>query len=406
MKPCVLYVTHRVPFPPDRGDRIRTWNILKFLSRRATVDLACLADEPVSDSSMQELKRTVRRLVVVPHAGRWRYLAGTLSMLRGRTVTEGLFQCSTLHSIIQTWNRDTVYSAALASSSGMATYIQPPTTNAPDQTWVDLIDVDSQKWLDYSTASRWPMSQVYGCEGRRLRSLETRLAQQADRLLVVTDAERDLFHGFCPDAPVQAMSNGVDMDYFGPGNTEVQPYSCVFVGVMDYKPNVDAVCWFVRNVWPQIRRRYADATFNIVGKSPAVDVQALCQQDGVTVTGDVPDVRPWLHRAKCVVVPLRIARGVQNKVLEAMACARPVVSSPASLQGLDVEPGLHLLSAQNADEWMASVSDVFDDRSRAEDLGLAANAWVQTHHRWSACLEPLCELLTPAANSMESEVLP
>lgn len=329
-------------------------------------------------------------------------------MLRGRTVTEGLFRCGALKRIIQAWNHDTIYDAAIASSSGIADYVLPPNVTAGGQVWIDLIDVDSQKWLDYSAASAWPMSSVYRCEGRRLRALESRLASQADRLLVVTDAERQLFHSFHSDAPVQAVGNGVDTEYFGPGNSTVQKHSCVFVGVMDYKPNVDAVCWFVREVWPKIRSRFSDATFNIVGKSPAPEVTALGGTNGVTVTGPVPDVRPWLHQSSCVVVPLRIARGVQNKVLEAMACARPVICSPAPLQGLAVEPGLQLLEASTADEWFDSVATVFEDPGRAEELGVAANAWVQTNHRWDSCLQDVCELLQrrEESESTELEVTP
>jgi len=404
MKPRILHVTHRVPFPPDRGDRIRTWNILKFLAARADVDLACLADEPVEPSTMDELRRTVRRVAVVPHADARRYIRGAASLLCGQTVTEGLFRCGALTRIIRAWNQDTIYNAAIASSSGIASYILPPNVTTRGQVWVDLIDVDSQKWLDYSAASRWPMSAVYQTEGQRLRALESRLADEVDRLLVVTDAERQLFHSFHPAAPVQAIGNGVDTEFFGPGSTTVQPHNCVFVGVMDYKPNVDAVCWFVSEVWPEIRSRFSDATFNIVGKSPAPEVTALAEVDGVTVTGPVPDVRPWLHQATCVVVPLRIARGVQNKVLEAMACARPVICSPAPLQGLAVEPGLQLLKAETAEEWLDSVTTVFEDTGRAEELGVAANAWVQTHHRWESCLQDVCVLLQECRGSESTEL--
>jgi sugar transferase (PEP-CTERM/EpsH1 system associated) len=408
MKPRILYVTHRVPFPPDRGDRIRTWNILKFLAARADVDLACLADEPVEQSTMNELRRTARRVIVVPHGDFRRYLRGAASMLCGDTVTEGLFRCGALARIIKAWNHDTVYDAAIASSSGIADYVLPPNVTVRGQVWIDLIDVDSQKWLDYSAASRWPMSAVYQCEGVRLRALESRIAGQADRLLVVTDAERQLFHSFHAGAPVHAVGNGVDTEYFCPDNATVQKQSCVFVGVMDYKPNVDAVCWFVREVWPEIRSRFPHATFNIVGKSPAPEVTALSGTAGVTVTGPVPDVRPWLHQATCVVVPLRIARGVQNKVLEAMACARPVICSPAPLQGLAVEPGLQLLEAETAEEWFDSVTKVFEDSGRAEELGIAANAWVQTNHRWDLCLQDVRELLQQPEKleSTELEVTP
>lgn len=401
MKPRVLYITHRVPWPPDRGDRIRTWNILKFLAQRAEVDLICLADEPVPGMTRTALKDVTGRLAIVPHSGKRRYLQGVLSLAAGRTATEGLFESRMLTSIVRQWSRNTDYTAAMASSSGIARYIQKPLLKSVEQVWVDLIDVDSQKWLDYSESSRFPMSAIYGLEGRRLRKLETQLAASSDRLLVVSEAERDLFTNFCPDAPIQAVGNGVDTEYFSPSRTEVTPHSCVFVGVLNYLPNSDAVKWFCSEVWPRVQKRFPDSVFRIVGKNPTSEVQALNNLPGVEVVGPVPDVRPWLNESSCVVVPLRIARGVQNKVLEAMASGRPIVCSPAPLKGLQVESGLQLLKAETVDQWVSSISSVFEDKCRAEELGMAASAWVQLNHRWRACLEPLMDMIDTQCSKPE-----
>lgn len=393
MKPRVLYITHRAPWPPDRGDRIRTWNILKFLNVAADVDLICLADEKVTSETRRALEDVTDRLAFVPHTGKRRLVRAALSLLSGHTATEGLFESRMVRSIVRQWSLNTTYTAALASSSGIARYVLPPDLKVCGRVWIDLIDVDSQKWLDYSSSGRFPMASVYGLEGRRLRQLESDLANRVDRLLVVSPAERELFRTFCPQAPVQAIGNGVDTDYFAPLPTETVPQSCVFVGVLDYLPNSDAVQWFCREVWPRVRQRFPNAAFRIVGKNPTSDVQELQRLPGVEVIGPVPDVRPWLHQSECVVVPLRIARGVQNKVLEAMACGRPVVCSPSPLKGLAVEPGLHLLQADTPDEWVQQITDVFTNRCRADELGLAASAWVQLNHRWNACLEPLIEMI-------------
>ena len=259
MKPRILYVTHRVPFPPDRGDRIRTWNILKFLARHAEVDLLSFADEPVSRETRAALERVTRRHAIVPLRDRGRYLRGAVSMLRGRTVTEGMFDSGLAKSVIRQWGLTAQYSAALASSSGIARYVQQPILRAAGRIWVDLIDVDSQKWLDYSGSVSLPMSLVYGVEGRRLRKLEIRLASEVERLLVVSEAERQLFLEFCPDAPVHSVGNGVDIEHFVPTGQSVQPHTCVFVGVLDYLPNSDAVRWFSLSVWPMIRQRFPHA---------------------------------------------------------------------------------------------------------------------------------------------------
>ena len=389
----ILYVTHRVPFPPDRGDRIRTWNILKFLAQRATIDLACLADESVTDATLQELRQVTNQLAIIPHSGRQRYVRGAISLLRGRTVTEGLFDSPALSRAIRDWSSRTSYDAVLASSSGVARYVFPPCVKSGTKRWVDLIDVDSQKWLDYGRAAQFPMSLIYRTEGQRLRNVECRLAADCDRLLVVSEAERDLFRSFCPTEKINAVCNGVDYEYFAPQIDAVaEPHSCVFVGVMNYKPNADAVIWFAKQVWPEISKRYPDARFSIVGKSPTPEVQALQSIKNIEVTGSVPDVRPWLMRATCAVVPLQIARGVQNKVLEAMACGRPVICSPEPLKGLAALPGEHLLRADSATEWVAAISRVFDDKVLQRDLGHAAMQCVRQHYSWDSALRMLNEL--------------
>lgn len=391
-RPRILYITHRVPYPPNRGDRIRTWNILKFLSQRADIDLICLADEEVTAEQRSKLEQRTSRLAIVPHTGIRRYIRGAMSLMHGDTVTEGLFYSRVLASVVKQWAKKTRYSSAMVSSSGLARYVQAPILNDVDRVWVDLIDVDSQKWLDYSESSKWPMSAVYATEGRRLRQLECNLATSSERLLVVSEAEQRLFLDFCSDAPVQAVGNGVDTDFFTPSACSPAPQTCVFVGVLDYLPNKDAVTWFSANVWPKVRQKYPEATFRIVGRNPPPEVEQLGELDGIEMIGPVPDVRPWLAESACVVVPLRIARGIQNKVLEAMAAGRPVICSTPPLKGLAVESGLQLLNADTVDEWVNQISSVFDDPIRADELGMAASAWVQLNHQWENCLVPLIDL--------------
>ena len=389
----ILYVTHRVPYPPDRGDRIRTWNVLKFLAGRASVDLVCLADEPASDETLNVLRSVTKRLAVIPHAGRSRYVRGAISMMCGNTVTEGLFDSPELTRVLKDWSTSTRYDAVLASSSGVARYLFPPCVLKDTKRWVDLIDVDSQKWLDYAKSATFPMSMIYRIEGKRLRKVECRLAETCERLLVVSEAERELFLGFCPTNRIEAVGSGVDYEYFAPqSDSHVEPHSCAFVGVMNYKPNADGAIWFAQNVWPGIRQRYPDAKFYVVGKSPTPEVQMLSSVAGIEVTGSVPDVRPYLMRSTCVVVPLQIARGVQNKVLEAMACGRPVICSPEPLKGLAVEPGVHLLRADSAEAWISSLSRVFDDVQLQKNLGTAAMKCVQQNYSWNSALALLNEL--------------
>jgi sugar transferase (PEP-CTERM/EpsH1 system associated) len=259
---------------------------------------------------------------------------------------------------------------------------------------IDLIDVDSQKWLDYAEADRGPRAWLYRTEGRRLRRLERGLADWARAVTLVSVAEAELYRQSCPGASAHAISNGVDLDTFrpDPGPTTVEQ-GCVFVGALDYRPNVDGACWFSREVWPEIRRLHPRATLALVGRRPTAEVRRLAREPGIEVVGQVPDVRPYVARAAVALAPLRIARGIQNKVLEALAMGKAVVASPRALVGLQVEPGVHALAASTPREWAEAVSGLLSDESLRRRLGAAGRVYVEEHHRWETCLERFGALL-------------
>jgi sugar transferase (PEP-CTERM/EpsH1 system associated) len=256
---------------------------------------------------------------------------------------------------------------------------------------VDLVDVDSQKWLDYAATSRGPGAWLHRAEGRQLRRIERDLPSWARGVVLTTPAEVAVYEQFAGAGTALAVHNGVDLDYFQPVPQSAEP-SCVFVGALDYRPNVDGLGWFCAEVWPHLRRRRPDARFFIVGRRPVKAVQRLGGR-GVEVIGTVPDVRPWLARAAVAVAPLWIARGVQNKVLEALATGRAVVATPLCLQGLATEPGCHLLAASTAREWASALDHLLGDADLRERLGTAGRAFVEEHHSWDRCLEPLRDLL-------------
>lgn len=384
--------------------------MLRYLSQRADVSLACLADEPVSEETHRELNRLCARVGIVPVEKRLRWVRAGLSLLRGRTISEGAFQSPMLRRLLSQWGNELGFDVTLSSSSALAPYQQLPELKSA-AAFVDLIDVDSQKWLDYSASTRGPKSWLYQLEGSRMRSLEQSIAEWARGLMVVSEAEADIFRSFCPNGPIHAIANGVDVDYFQPktvecrassveGNVELSTldsqlstHACVFVGALDYKPNIDGAIWFCRNVWPSIRQQRPTAVIKLVGREPTAEVRALAEIDGVEVVGTVPDVRPYLSAAAVVVVPLHIARGVQNKVLEAMAMGKAIVASPEPIVGLQAEPGTHLLRAATTDEWVAQVRQLLEDADLRNELGTAALAYVTAYHRWEQCLEPLGRLL-------------
>jgi sugar transferase (PEP-CTERM/EpsH1 system associated) len=252
---------------------------------------------------------------------------------------------------------------------------------------VDFCDVDSDKWRQYAEKKAWPMSWLYRHEARQLLSYERRVAREYDASLFVSAPEADLFRQLAPecDGKIGFFNNGVDTDYFSPDLGHQSPYAqgeraVVFTGAMDYWPNVDAVQWFASAIFPQLRSRFANLRFYIVGARPTPAVQALAQQDGVVVTGTVPDVRPYIAHAQVAVAPLRIARGIQNKVLEAMAMATPVVVTPQALEGIDAEPGTELVLAEDENDFVEAVSALLYVPEHS--IGKAARAKVERNYSW------------------------
>lgn len=399
----VLYLVHRVPYPPDRGDRIRSYHILKFLAERYNVYLATLADEPLPADHAKALKKLCVE-VAIERLGPTRWLRAAGSLLRGGTATEGLFRSAPLARTIRNWSRAIAFDATVVVCSSMAPYLAESMLSEK-RVVVDLIDVDSQKWLDYAELSSGIKRQLFLLEGRRLRRLEQTLATTASAITLVSEAEAMLFRAACPNQRTHAVANGVDFEYFNPsqfslpartnkdGRSAVAPLDLVFVGALDYRANVDGVTWFCESVWPRIRQQYPAITLGLVGRNPVSQIQDLAGLPGVQVIGAVPDVRPYLASAKIAIAPLRIARGIQNKVLEALAMGKCVVASTEALEGLDVEPGKDIVGAATAEEWFAALSSLLDDSVRRTELGLRGRAFVEREHCWATCLAPLSELL-------------
>lgn len=405
MKPRLLFLTHRVPYPPNRGDRIRTFHFLKHLARHANVRLGCLADEPVADETSRVLAELCERVAIVPVEPRLRWVRAARSFVFGQSISTGVFESPQLERIVNSWARDVSFDASLVSSSALTGYQRLDSLQGIPA-FVDLIDVDSQKWLDYANKSLLPKSWIFHQEGKRLRQLETSLAECSQGLTVVSEAEADIYRSFCPKGPIQAISNGVDIDYFAPSQPYAGDAGCVFLGALDYKPNIDGAVWFCNEVWPEIHERHPDQSIRLVGRAPVREVRDLSDIAGVDVVGSVADVRSWLREAAVAVVPLHIARGVQNKVLECMAMGKAVIASPASLTGLQIESGIHVLKATSVKSWIECVSSLLADRERREEIGTAGLAYVTSNHRWDQCLTPLMGFLGMAPQTEQRVSLP
>jgi sugar transferase (PEP-CTERM/EpsH1 system associated) len=320
----ILYLSHCVPNPPDKGEKIRAYHVLKHLSRTHAVRVVCFARSEAEVAAAQELQATCSSVYVERLRPAVALTRAAVRFGAGSCLTLSYYESAGMKAYVDSLPRPEV---TVAYSTAMAQY-------APDEVplLLDMTDVDSEKWFGYARTRRFGW--VYAMEGRRLRSKEAEWARRAEATTVVTEAEAALLRSIVPDATIRCSGNGVDFDTFDPERTPHLPELegrrfLVFLGAMGYHPNIDAVCWFSREVFPELRRRNPGLEFLIVGRDPARAVRRLSEQAGVSVVGTVPDVRPYLAGSLAVVAPLRIARGVQNKVLEALAMGKRVMASTA-----------------------------------------------------------------------------
>ena len=399
----LLYLVHRLPYPPNKGDKVRSFHLLKHLAARHRVYLGTFIDDPEDEVHLD----AVRGYCADMHVARLSPRLARLRSLRGLVSGEALSLPYYRDAGLRAWVEHTCGSVAIdrivVFSSVMADYVSDM-LSLP--TLVDFVDLDSAKWTQYATTHYWPMSWIYRREGERLLAFERTVAARSARSFFVTEAEADLFRRAAPEsaARVEAMHNGVDAEFFSPQHALSSPYRddgihVVFTGAMDYWPNVDAATWFATAVLPRLREKNPHILFYVVGRNPDPAVQALAADGATIVTGTVADVRPYLKRAAVVVAPLRIARGIQNKVLEAMAMARPVVASSACAGVIDAKPGSDFMAAADANEFVEHILALLADPRRAEDMGRAARERVVAKYSWEANLASIDRYLEPAENA-------
>ena len=398
----LLFLAHRLPFPPNKGDKVRSYHFLRHLAGRYRVFLGTFVDDP----SDWEHIETVRGLCAGMHVealAPWKKrVRGTAGLLTGEAMTLSCYRSARLKDWIKKIAAREGITRTFAFSSPMAQYA----LDLPQmRSFVDFVDMDSAKWGEYARHRPWPISALYKREAARLFSCERDIAVRAEASIFVTREESDLFCTAAPECAqhVVAIRNGVDSEYFSPSHDFASPFPAgehpiVFTGAMDYWPNVDAVLWFAREVLPEIRKRDGSARFYIVGMNPDSEVRALASDTSAVVTGRVSDVRPYLKHARVVVAPLRVARGIQNKVLEAMAMAKPVVVTMPTAVALSAQRGTELEVASEAPAFAEKVLMLMDPE-RALRMGSLARARVLVDCAWPASYALLDELLERARAS-------
>jgi sugar transferase (PEP-CTERM/EpsH1 system associated) len=388
----LLYLCHRIPYPPDKGEKIRAYNQIRALSRRHRIHLLTLADGEVPD--LTPLQDLCERVEVFPlrRTGAW-VRAALAALTPTRSLTLAFFDSAELRQRVEELARSERFDAVVVYCSSMAPYAEP--FDAPAV--LDMVDVDSAKWEQYSHFAPLPMRPVYALEARRLRAYEASLAHRFERIVLATGNETRVLKSFAPEANAATVPNGVDLDFFRPFDLPRSPHpTLVFTGQMDYFANVDGMVHFSRHVFPRLRQRFPDLELLIVGRSPAPAVRALDELPGVHVTGAVGDVRPFLARAWAFVAPLRIAQGVQNKVLEAMAMGLPVVCTDRVFAGLSeggFRHGRDLLAAATDEGLEESLASLLADPAAGVHLAQSARRRLSVSYRWTVNMDRFEEIL-------------
>ncbi|ACN15086.1 glycosyl transferase (group I) [Desulforapulum autotrophicum HRM2] len=393
----ILYIAHRIPYPPNKGDKIRTFNEIKYLSVFHEIHLACLADNPEDLKYDKNLKKHCEKVKVIPLNTKLAKIKSLIALLSKSPLSVSYFYSRQLQRTINNWVSATQYDAVICFCSTMAEYIfrSPqlnPVLNSNGPVLImDFCDLDSEKWGQYANKSRFPFNIVYGIEHKRLFKYEKSINNAFHHSVVVSPREKELFTELYPSVKnITAIPNGVDYEYFSPyakfdsiesGDSHSHPI-LVFTGAMDYYANIEGVTWFCNEILPGVKKTYPKVQFYIVGSNPASKVRELENIQGVKVTGFVEDIRPYYQFADVCVVPLRIAAGIQNKVLEAMSMGKPVVTTAKALDGIHAVIDEHVLVEDLPLKFSIAVTQLLTSIEQRKTLGANARKFVKQKYNW------------------------
>lgn len=382
----ILFVCHRFPYPPRSGAKLRAFHMIKHLARRHEVTVVAPMRSGKEAAEAPEITQYCARYLTVRLHEPVQALRMVGYLLTPIPSSMGYFHSMRLAREVGGLLRRERFDLVIAHCSSIAHYVSDA-AHVPKL--LDFGDMDSQKWLDYARFKSFPLAAGYWLEGKKLERAEMRLARAFDLCTTITRAEWETLEGYRTGVATDWFPNGVDSGYFTPTGDAYDADTICFVGRMDYYPNQECMIDFCANVLPRIQARRARAKLLIVGADPSPAVRKLGDTPGVTVTGSVPDVRPYLKRSAVMVAPLNIARGTQNKILEAMAAGVPVVSSGIAAGGVDAVPQEHFLVANTHGEHAAAVLRILEDQHERTRLALAGRSRVLSHHDWSLSMQRL-----------------
>ena len=383
----ILYLCHRFPFPPKRGGKIRPFNMIRHLQASGHSVTVCSLARSAAEA---EEGRGIAAHCSAFHMGHVSEPLQFARMIVRLPVTVpssmGYFHSTELAATVKRLLASQRWDLIFVHCSSVAQYVEH-VNDVPKI--LDFGDMDSQKWLEYAHYKPFPLSLGYTFEGHKMLRAEKRLARRFDLCTATTRAEWQTLQDYGTGAATDWFPNGVDAGFFCPTDGAYDADTVSFIGRMDYYPNQECMQRFCDQVWPQLRARRPQMKLLIVGADPSPAMQALGQRPGVTVTGSVPDVRPYIRGSALMVAPLAIARGTQNKILEAMAMGVPVVTSSAAAGGVDAESDLHLLVADTPDDVAAAILRIVEDPAQRARLATAGRERMLSHHAWSRSMKRL-----------------
>jgi len=386
----ILYLAHRLPYPPNKGEKIRSFHQIRHLARNHTLHLVSFIDRQEDFQHVDALRKycaTVDAVYRRPFRSLFRCM---WSLASGVPLTLGYFKSQEILGRVQDLIKLYEIDRIMVFSSCMVQYVMDY-SGIPKV--VDLVDVDSEKWTKYSEYKPFPLSWLYALEGNRLRRYEKAILEGFAHCVVVSEREATLCHRIVPEKTVSVIPNGVDIEYYQPSPNGGQPSTLVFTGAMDYFPNVDGMIYFCREIFPKIQKRVPQVKLYIVGRDPKGSIKELGKIKGIVVTGEVDDVRPYLHAASVCVVPLRIACGIQNKILEAMAMGLPVVATPSAIQGICAVPDRDLFVEGSPEKFAGRVTSLLMDEDLRRHISGTARRLVERNYSWDHPLQHLERLL-------------
>lgn len=390
----ILFVCHRLPFPPNRGGKIRPFNMIQHLSRKHDVTVASLAETEQELCDGAGLEKHCAEVIaeLLPKPVRWRQACAALCTSEPSSVA--YFRSVDLHRRVQKVLREQKFDCAIVHCAFVAQYVLGWEGGLR---WLDYGDLDSGKWAEYGEHRSFPLSLGFRLEAKKLRKYEAKLAGLFHQCTVTTQGELDMYASLGASTPCSVIPNGVDASYFtrpvqGPESSRV----IAFLGRMDYYPNIDGILYFVHDILPIIQKAIPDVHLRVIGSNPSQRIRDLARLPGVTVTGHVPDVRPYLADAAVAIAPLRLARGTQNKILESMAMGIPVVATPQAAKGIHAVPGEHFLVAGSPQIFAAQVVGLLQQIETRRAISHEARKQVERMHHWPASMDLMDEVLGEA----------